>query len=873
MMPAFQWLVHGAIRGHGSDFAATYGRDMIETLDLRAERARQRGRIPFLVFAVRELGALYWGAAVERCMTLRGPARDVRVVCRGLRRGAFAALAAAAMLSAGLLAVVLTVGLARTLLLRQVSATHGDAVRRVAAVDREGHRRLGLAFTELTRVRTRIADAGDLTAVVLQPVVIRADGTDIQTMVEVVDGSYFHVTGIDLLIGRGLSAFDDRAATSPAIVLAERFWRRRFGAAPSILGSVVHLNGSAFGVIGVASSLGSSSFLGASVDGWIPAMHADPVLDRNWRTDPMRRLFTAFLLPRTSDPEITARLDGAAADLRDIYPEAWRDRRVVTAPGSVLVGSQRRTVMMLTAVLGGLAALILTTAAANLSGVLLARAAVSRRQAAIHLSMGSGRAALVRRQLIEGAVIGIAAGVMSLAMYAWARASLAEIALLPTLALRLDLPFDAGLVTAIVLAGALTGVLLAVGPALWTARVDLAGALRDSEWRGGDGRGLTRMRRALVSAQVALTLVLIAGATLFSRSLSAMADADLGFPRDGIVAVDFDLEPAAARVEDLPVFAREALLRVRALPGVTAAAMSNRAPVDVSTPAFEVRAASATGAAVADVTFATITSGYFEALGLPLVDGRSFTAFETDAGADLAIVNESLARQLWPGDSAIGRGLYLVVDRRTVRVVGVARDSKYREITERGRPHLYLPTPPKLGLSLIARTTADPQATLRAIQEALHDIGPGLVGFFPRTQDEHLVVQLLPTRTAAGAAALLGSVALVLSAVGLYGLVSWFVAQRRREIGVRMALGASPRDIRSMVVGQALRAAMPGLVAGSAGAVGLGLTTRSLLFGVAPVDPVALGAGIATLLLVTLVAGYAPGRRAARSSPSETLRQ
>lgn len=873
----FDWLVRRAIHGHGRAFVAAYASDMRETITLRADRARQRGRIAFLFFAVRELGALGWGAAVERGAALdpgtpRMWARDLQLVCRGFSRGPFAAVAAAAMLSAGLLAVVLTAGLARTLLFRQVSA-HGDAVSRIATVDREGRRRLAFSFGELTRVRDRIGDAGAVTAVVLQPVVIRADRTDIQTMVEVVDGNYFQVTGTALLMGRGLASVDDAPAAPPVIVLAEPFWRRRFGGSPSILGSVVNLNGSPFTVVGVANSLGSSSFLGASVDGWVPAMHADPVLDRDWRTDPMRRLFTAFVMPRTSEAEMTARLAGAAADLGAIYPQTWRERRIITAPGSVLFGSQRRTVTTLTAVLGGLALLILATAAANLGGVLLARAAASRRQAAIHLSMGSGRATLVRRQLIEGMVMSIAASGMALGMYAWARTSLAEIAVLPTLALRLDLPFDAALVTAMIAAGAVTGLLLAIGPALWAARVDLAGALRDSESRGGDGRGLTRVRRALVSAQVALTLVLIVGATLFSRSLNAMADVDLGFPRAGLVAVDFDLEPASARPEDLPVFARETLLRVQALPGVTAAAMSNRSPVDTSLPAFEVRAGSAAGAAIADVTFATVTARYFETLGLPLLDGRAFTPGEADAAADVAIVNDSLARQLWPGDSAIDRALYLVADKRTVRIIGIARDSKYREITERGRPHLYLPTPPKLGLALLARTTADPRATLSAIQEALNDIGPGIVGFFPRTQDEHMVVQLLPTRAAASAAALLGTVALVLSAVGLYGLVAWFVALRRREIGVRMALGATAGDIRSMIVGQALRAALPGIAVGIAGSVALGVAARSSLFGVAPVDPLALGAGIAALTIVSVAAGYAPSRRATATDPSQALRQ
>jgi putative ABC transport system permease protein len=572
-------------------------------------------------------------------------------------------------------------------------------------------------------------------------------------------------------------------------------------------------------------------------------------------------------------PEVEARLAGAAADLARLLPDDWRHRRLATAPGSMLAGNQRDAVVMLVAVLGGLSALILLTAAANLGGVLLARAAATRRQSAIHLSMGASRAALVRRQLIEGALLGTAASGIALALYAWARVALAEVALLPTLALRIDLPFDLWLVGIVLVAGTVTGLLLAGGPALWGARVDLAGTLGDSHARGGDGATLTRMRRALVSTQLALTLVLVVGAAIFSRSLAAMVHADLGFARDGLIALDFDLEPFSAAKGDLPAFAREALSRVAALPGVTATTMSNRAPVDQSTPTLEVRAGSGEGEALGDVTVATVTFGYFDTVGIPLLAGRAFLPGEIEAAAEVAIVNESLARRLWPGETAIGRGLYLTDQRVLVRVVGVAADAKYRTITENGRPHVYRPIPPRLGLTLLARTTADPRATLRSIQHTLDGIGPGLVGFFPRTADDHLVVQLLPTRAAAGSAALLSPLALLLSAVGLYGLVSWFVVLRQREIGVRMALGASPVDIRVMIVRQALRAALPGMIAGVAAAASLSLVARSVLFGIARFDPVALGAGLGALILVVALAAYAPSRRATAVDPATALRQ
>ncbi len=799
--------------------------------------------------------------------------RDVRLVLRGLRRGPLAAVGAAAMLSTGLLAVLLTAGLSETLLFRQVSASHGEALRRVSIVDRQGRSSLRLSFIELQIIRDHLAGAATVTIVNMQPVVVRAAGSDLQTMVEVIDEQYFALTGTETIVGRGLLSTDDQSSAPPVTVIAEPFWRRRFGASASALGQIVELNGQPFTVVGVLRALGSSSFLGASVDAWVPVAHADPLLNRGWRTNAENRWFTSFILPESNTAEIDARLAAASAELARVLPEPWGDRRLQTSAATVLTGSQRASVTMLASILGGLGLLILATTASNVGGVFLARAAATRRQVAIHLSIGSGRAAIVRRQLVEGALLGLTGAAMAVALYVWARTSLAEIALLPTLALRLDLPIDVTLIAIAVSAGVLAGMALALGPALWAARVDLADAMRGGEARASDGGGLTRMRRLLVSAQVCLSLALIVGATLFARSLSALAEADLGFERDRLVAMDFDVEPSGPPMSEFPALARDALTRAAAAPGVVSVAMSNRAPVDQSTPSIEVRSAAASGTAIGDVTFYLATTGYFDTVGVPIIAGRAFTAVEADTSADVVIVNESLASRLWPGGDAIDRALYLVAETKTVRVVGVARNSKYRSISEVARPHLYRPTPPTLGLALLARTSSHPREALRNLQRALDGVGPGIVGFFPRTLDDHLAIELLPTRAAATAATVLGVLALALSGVGLYGLVSWFVELRRREIGVRIALGASARDVLGLVVKQALSTALPGIILGVLLAAGLGLLARAALFGVGPLDPTAMAAGIGAIAVLVILAAYVPGRRATRVDPAVALRQ
>lgn len=238
----------------------------------------------------------------------------------------------------------------------------------------------------------------------------------------------------------------------------------------------------------------------------------------------------------------------------------------------------------------------------------------------------------------------------------------------------------------------------------------------------------------------------------------------------------------------------------------------------------------------------------------------------------MAIVNETQAARLWPDGDALDRSLYLAGEGKTVRVVGIARNSKYRSLSELPQPHIYRPSPPTLGMTLLARTTGDPHETLRALQRMLDGVGPGVVGFFPRSLDDHLAIDLLPTRAVAAAAALLGTLALVLSAVGLYGLVSWFVELRRREIGVRLALGATAGHVRGLVVRQALSTALPGMIAGLLVSAGLAALARNALLNVGPLDPVALAAGAGSLSAVVMLAAYFPSRRAIRMDPVRALK-
>jgi hypothetical protein len=277
----------------------------------------------------------------------------------------------------------------------------------------------------------------------------------------------------------------------------------------------------------------------------------------------------------------------------------------------------------------------------------------------------------------------------------------------------------------------------------------------------------------------------------------------------------------------------------------------------------------ARGAAAVEVTFNTVTTGYFETVGTPVLHGRSFFEGERDG---VVIVNEALAARLWPGGDALGRTLRLVADDRMVQVVGIARNARYRAIDESGLPHLYLPTQPDFGNALLVKTVSEPQRMMREVLDLLDGVGPGVAGFFPRTHDDHLAIQLLPARATAAAAAWFGGFALLLCAMGLYGLVTWFVTLRHTEMAVRLALGATRGDVERLVLRQAFATAIPGLISGLLLSAGGAILARGLLYGIGALDAVAVLGGLVTLILVVAGASWWPAHRAGRTDPASALR-
>jgi len=793
--------------------------------------------------------------------------RDVQLAVRSALRHPLATLGSAAMLGVGLAAVALSGALGHVLLDRPVSAVHGAAVQRLAAIEQAGREQSRFSWPEWRRIEESLGSAATVSAVGLEPALVAAGTARRQTLAEIVSTRHGDVIGMFVRAGRPLMAPDFLDGSAPTAVISESLWAELFARSPAALGAPIAINGRPFSIAGIARAGPPTTFWGAGVDVWVPLAHGDAFFSPGWRTAQPARALTAFVLPHASPAVVNEQLRRAAADLGDEYPEAWRRRTLALTPGTSLLGSQRDNARLLSRALAGLSLLILVVASANLGATMLAGAAAGRRALAIHAAIGAGPGAGPRRLLIEGALVGAAGAAAAAGLYAMARVRIAEIALLPTLSLRIDLPPAPAMLSVLAPAGIAAGVLMAAGPAAWIARQALGAPALGSGVRSAGDRGIARTRRVLVTAQIALAVVLLSGAMLFARSLDRLTHADLGIARDRLVAFDFDIEPAETGGQPLATVAAEALRRVRAMPGVAAAAMASRAPVDASTPATSVSTTRNGGAIAVEATFNTVSAGYFETIGVPIVLGR---AFRDDETSGVAIVNETLAGRLWGDDGALDRAITTETAGETLRVVGVARDAKYRSVRETAQPHFYIAAPPAFGQALLVRTAGDPRRALAEVQRVLD--GLGVAGFFPRTADDHLAIQWLPTRAVSTVAGWLSVLAVIFCAAGLYGLVGWFAELRRSEMAIRLALGATRLDIERLVVGHALGIAGPGLLMGVVLAGCAASAARAFLYGLDGMDLLGPAAGVGLMLALVVAASWKPARAAARTNPAETLR-
>lgn len=694
-----------------------------------------------------------------------------------------------------------------------------------------------------------------------------------------VTGNYFSTMGVTAAVGRVFSLEDDvKPGGHPVIVLSHGYWQSRFAGDPAIVGRELIVNNTPMTVIGVAQPPFKGSFLGVSMAAWVPMSMQVPIIGADRFEQRGSGWLHAYARPKpgVSLAQAEAELQTIVARLAHDYPDnnSGVEAHLLRAWEAKFGAPSVMTPILL--VLSVVGALVLALACANVTNLLLSRAVGRRRDLAVRLSLGATRGRLVRQLLTEAVLLAFAAGLTGLAIAYSTSGTL--MAFVPPV----DAPIDFGLrIDGLTFAFAFAislaaGLLFGLVPALQASQPDTAHALKEEAGRGSSG-GATgrRLRTALVVAQVAMCLVLLVSAALFARSLNAASVLDPGFDTSHQAIASIDLAPNGYTQERGLQFQRAVIDRVASLPGVTSVALARTLPLGLSgwnSRTVEVDGYTPSQEEEVHPIYNNVTPRYIETMRIPLLAGREFGPQDSEDGERVIMVNQAMARRYWPGGEALnGRVRF---GERWHRVIGVVGDVKFRTLNEQTEPLIYLPLPQNYTgiVTIQARTSGDPAASIAAIRDVVRSLDPNLPVFGTRTFAEHARTSTFPQQIGATLLGVMGLVALLLATIGLYGVISYAVGQRRAEMGIRLALGATPGQLQRMVVGQGASMAGIGVALGLAAALGSANLVRSLLPGITPWDPLTFLLVPLMLTFVALAAAWLPARRAAATDPAIALR-
>jgi predicted permease len=712
------------------------------------------------------------------------------------------------------------------------------------------------------------------------PVTLGADGRSERVWAQLVSGNFFEVLGVGAQAGRTLTAADDRSANAhPVVVLGHALWQRRFGGDPGVVGRTVLLNTRPYTVLGVTPPRFRGAGTGVAYDAWVPMMmqeHFEPGGSR-LETRGHRWLDAyARLAPGKSREEAEADLTVLSARIAAENERESLGRGVALFPLWRAPRSGAQILGPVIILLAAISAIVLLLACANLASLLLARGVGRRREIAIRLSLGASRGQVVRQLLAESlllALVGGAAGVLVASsgiglLEAWVPPTGFPIAL----GARLDwsvAAFAAGVAV-------LTALAFGLAPALHSVRSETADALRDESAGVIGGRGKNRLRSGLVVVQVALSVLLLVAAGLFLRTLRRLQSADLGFEPRGVLVASMELFTSGYDRDHGLAFYRELVERARELPGASGASLVRRAPLGFggsSSTSVVVEGHEAPKDQEAWAYFNSVGPGYFRLMRTALVKGRELTEEDREDTTPVAVVNETMAARYWPGRDAVGGRFRL--GGRWISVVGVARNTSYRDLGEKPAPWFFLPLFQgyRPDMTLLVRTDGEAEALTRPVMDLVRRLDPGIAPFGVTTLSAFIGAADFRQRVGGQLLGLFGALGLILACVGLYGVLSFSVARRTREIGIRMALGGARRDIFRLVLKQGAGLVALGLVLGLAAAGAVSRLLRSLLLDLSPWDPLAFVGVTALLLASAFLACAVPARRATRVDPLTALRQ
>jgi predicted permease len=810
---------------------------------------------------------------------MRALLQDLRYGIRTLTRTPGFTVIAIAVLALGIGANALVFSLANTVFLQPLPAADPGTVVRVYS-----NRFSNTSHATYVALRDRNSTLAGLASFEMRSVGLRIDRDVEPAFGELVAGNYFPLLGLNPTRGRLLADTDDRAGAPPVVVLSEAFWKNRLAQADDVVGRTIVLNGIAFTVVGVAPERFAGLMRPLTAALWVPAA-ADALLrpmlgeaERQNRSSPL----IGRLKPGVDLAHAQAELDTIGRQLRQDAGEPAREQAAVTVyPATALHPEFNRPLSVMLGGLMAVMALVLGIVCVNVANLVLARAAGRGTELAIRQSLGAARRRLIRQLLTENGILAAAGVLGGLAIAFWGTRALTAIHLPTPFPIAIDVSLDwrVFLFTALVGAGATLG--FGAVPAFAATRVDLAEAVKGQ--RSGRARD-SRLRSAFLVAQVAMSVLLLVVAGLFIRSAENATSIDPGFDRTNVVVGSIDLETRGYSPARGQEFLHTLHDRLNGAGGLAAATLVDIVPVTLSNQTIDLLYESDPEPARGERSprprayTNNVGPGHFRTLRIGLLAGRDFTHTDTATAPRVAIVNETFARQFWPGESAVGRRLRPQgeTDRaRIIEVVGVVRDSKYVTVGEEDRPFVYLPLAQSYTprVTVIARSNTTTAEAVALIRSELRALDEGLALFAVSTLSDATSLSLLPAQMGGMMLATLGGLALILAALGIYGVLSFLVRQRTREIGVRVAIGASPRAVVRLIVGQACRWTLIGGAAGILLSLGVTRLLAGVLYGVSPTDPATYGAVALLLSTVAALAAWLPAHRATRVDPLIALRE
>lgn len=696
----------------------------------------------------------------------------------------------------------------------------------------------------------------------------------------IVSANYFDAIGVHPILGRGFETGEDSGRNAhPVTVISYQLWKGRFKGNPQIIGKTQRLNGVMHTIVGVAPEGFYGTFVGWAMQFWVPASMEEIFEAGGYKLeDRGARWIEAYvrLKPGVTVSQAQQEISAVAKRLENDYPATNRGRGIKLWPLWQTPFNNARTLLPTLEIMLAVVVFVLLIACANVGNLLLVRSFTRRNEMTVRLAIGAGRGRLLKQLFTEGLILSAFGAAGGLLAAQWCRHAL--VLLFPArggVAMHLPGEIDWRVLVLSAAVCLITTLLLGLVPAMQTGKIDLAGALKSDAAGVVGGGGRAWVRSGLVVVQVSLSFVLLVGAGLLLQSLQRIRNFSPGFSTHDVLCTAVNLVSAGYDAQRAQTFQDELLERVKALPGVESAVFARMTPLSYgsysSTP-IAVDGYQPPPEEQPTVQYNEVGPNYFSTMGIPLVSGREFTRADDEKSALVAVVNETMVARYWRGKNPIGERLQ--VKGRWMQVVGVTKDSKYESVREAPKPFFYVPLRQNFSRTagLYIRTALSPGSMATALTREVHVLDGNLALYEVITLQEQVDRSTSPQLVAVTCVGVLGGLALLLTVIGLYGVMSYVVSRSRRELGLRMALGAGASNLLWLVLSRGLALTAGGVLLGAAAALGLTRLLGNLLYNVSPRDPLAFGSALVVMTVAALAACFVPAWRATRTDPARVLR-